>query len=58
MTWFGGSLQAQGLNRAAPKAWGVVKGGAATVVIFEDAGGTIRLYEAQTGMVFATITRE
>ena len=44
--------------QAAPKAWGSVKGGTGMYIIFEDVNGTIRVYEASTGRVVVTITRQ
>jgi len=55
-TWFVAPVHAQG-NKTVPKTWGSVKGGVGADVIFEDAGGTVRVYDLRDGSV-VTITRQ
>jgi hypothetical protein len=56
----GRPLHAQQIQavQTAPKERGNVKGGTGMYIIFEDANGTIRVYEASTGRVVVTITRQ
>lgn len=58
--WFSGSpLHAKGLeDHAVPKAWGTVKSAVGGEFVFEDAGGTIRMYDATKRSITLTLARQ
>jgi hypothetical protein len=59
VTWFSSPLHAQApLERVVPKGWGPVKGSAGTLVLFEDGNQMLRGYDARSGMLVFTITRQ
>jgi hypothetical protein len=55
---FGSSSAQAQETRAVPKAWGNLRSGNGFFFYFEAPDGTIRLYDASSGTVQITITRQ